>query len=447
MKRDKGSATMTKNHICVIGGGLAGSEAAWQIAKREVPVHLYEMKPVVFSPAHKLSTLGELVCTNSLRSDQLENAAGLLKEELRMLDSLIIRCADQNRVPAGGALAVDREKFSSMITEELQKNPYVTIHHEAVLEIPKDVICIVATGPLTHGSLNEDIKNYVGRDYLHFFDASAPIVTLESIDMTKAFRASRYGKGEDDYINCPMEKEEYEAFLEALVEAEVAPLKEFEDLKVFEGCMPVEVMGTRGKDTLRFGPLKPVGLINPNTGKEAYAVVQLRQDNKDGTLYNLVGFQTHLKWGEQKRVFGMIPGLEDAEFLRYGVMHRNTFIHSPNTLDHHYRMKHNPNLYFAGQITGVEGYIESCSSGLVAGINAARQFMGQDLISFPSTTSIGSLANYISDSSVRNFQPMNVNFGIMEKWEERVRDKKLKNLAIANRAIKTMSEIISTMDK
>jgi methylenetetrahydrofolate--tRNA-(uracil-5-)-methyltransferase len=430
-----------KDCIHVIGAGLAGSEAAYQIAKRGVQVKLYEMKPRHFSPAHKQETFAELVCTNSLRSDQLENAVGLLKEELRMFDSLIMRCADQTRVPAGGALAVDRDKFSALVTEEITKNERIEIIKERVEKIPEDGITIIATGPLTQGGLNDEIKKYVGQEYMHFFDASAPIVTVDSVDMSKAFKASRYGKGEDDYINCPMEQEEYETFYQALIEAEVVVLKDFEDLTVFEGCMPVEVMAQRGKETMRFGPLKPVGLMNPHTGKEPYAVVQLRQDNSEGTLYNIVGFQTHLKWGEQKKVFALIPGLENAEFIRYGVMHRNTFIHSPNTLNHYYRMIENERIYFAGQITGVEGYVESCGSGLVAGINASLQFKGEEPLDFPRITALGALAHYISDPSVRNFQPMNVNFGIMEKLDQRIRDKKAKNLEIAKRSLEWVDKI------
>jgi methylenetetrahydrofolate--tRNA-(uracil-5-)-methyltransferase len=427
--------------IHVIGAGLAGSEAAYQIAKRGIRVKLYEMKPHYYTPAHKQETFAELVCTNSLRSDQLENAVGLLKEELRMFDSLIMSCADQTRVPAGGALAVDREQFSAMVTRQITKNENIEIINEKVDKLPEDGITIIATGPLTQGGLNDEIKKYVGQEYMHFFDASAPIVTVDSVDMSKAFKASRYGKGEDDYINCPMEREEYETFYNALVEAEVVVLKDFEDLTVFEGCMPVEVMAKRGIDTMRFGPLKPVGLVNPHTGKEPYAVVQLRQDNSEGTLYNIVGFQTHLKWGEQKKVFGLIPGLENAEFIRYGVMHRNTFIHSPNTLNHYYRMIHNERIYFAGQITGVEGYVESCSSGLVSGINASLQFKGEPLLEFPRITALGALAHYVSDPTVKDFQPMNINFGIMEKLEQRMKDKKAKNLEIAKRSLAWVDKI------
>lgn len=430
-----------KEHINVIGAGLAGSEAAWQIAKRGIKVRLFEMKPKHFSPAHKSETFSELVCTNSFRSDLLENAAGLLKEELRALDSLVIRCADATRVPAGGALAVDRDGFSEMVTKAILDNPSIEVHHELVESIPQDEITIISTGPLTQGKLNDEIKEIVGSQFLSFFDASAPIVTRESVDMNIAFMASRYGKGEEDYINCPMNQEEYEAFYEALITAECVAMKDFENDRVFEGCMPVEVMAHRGADTMRFGPLKPVGLMNPHTGEQPYAVVQLRQDNAEKTLYNLVGFQTHLKWGEQKRVFGMIPGLQDAEFIRFGVMHRNTFIHSPNTLDNEYRVKKRPNIFFAGQITGVEGYIESLSSGLVAGINAVHQLKGLEGVDFTRKTAIGALANYVCDETIKNFQPMNVNFGIMEKLDMRIRDKKQKNQTLAKRALDTLEGI------
>lgn len=424
-----------KNYVNVIGAGLAGSEAAWQLAKRDIKVHLYEMKPVRYTPAHHMETFAELVCSNSLRSDQLENAVGLLKEEMRILDSIIMKCADETRVPAGGALAVDREMFSKRVTDILKTNKNISIFNEEITEIPDDAITIIATGPLTSDSLSKNISSAIGEDYLYFFDAAAPIVTYDSIDMTKAFKAARYNRGTDDYINCPMDREQYEMFWNELVNAEVAPVKDFEREIVFEGCMPVETMARRGRDTLLFGPLKPVGLTDPSTGREPYAVVQLRQDNSEGTLYNMVGFQTHLKWPEQKRVFRLIPGLENAEFVRYGVMHRNTFINSPKLLDSTYRMKSKDNIYFAGQITGVEGYIESASSGMVAGINAAMKFQGKSEVRFPSTTAIGGLSNYISDSNIKNFQPMNINFGLMEGLNQKIKDKREKNRKLSERAL------------
>ncbi len=428
--------------VSVIGAGLAGCEAAWQISKQGINVRLFEMKPIEFTPAHKIDSLAELVCSNSLRSNQIENAVGLLKEEMRMLDSLIIKTADETKVPAGGALAVDREKFSEIITSRIEQNELIEVVRGRVIErLPDEGVVIIATGPLTQGGLNEEIKNLVGSEYLHFFDASAPIVSFDSIDMTKAYKASRYGKGNDDYINCPLEKEEYEEFVSHLIKAQAVSLKEFEDRKVFEGCMPVEVMAKRGVDTLRFGPLKPVGLVNPHTGKEPYAVVQLRQDNKEGSLFNLVGFQTHLKWPEQKRVFSKIPGLENAKFQRYGVMHRNTFINSPNILDDCYRLIKDNNIYFAGQITGVEGYVESASSGFVAGLNAALAVKGLKSINFPSSTAIGALSCYISDTSISNFQPMNVNFGILDKLDEKIRNKKQKNEKIAKRALEVIGKL------
>ncbi len=428
-------------YINVIGAGLAGCEAAWQIAKRGIRVKLYEMKPEKHSPAHHIDTFAELVCSNSLRSDQLENAVGLLKEEMRILDSLIMRCADSTRVPAGGALAVDRYKFSEMVTREIRNNEYITIINQEIKDIPDDSLTVIATGPLTSEELSEAIGNMIGESYLHFFDAAAPIVEYGSIDMTKAFKAARYGRGTDDYINCPMNREEYERFWEELNKAETAEVKDFEKEVLFEGCMPVESMAKRGRDTLRFGPLKPVGLIDPKTEKEAYAVVQLRQDNEEGTMYNIVGFQTHLKWPEQKRVFGLIPGLENAKFLRYGVMHRNTFINSPKLLDSTYRMRSNPNIYFAGQITGVEGYIESASSGMVAGINAAMRVLNKNEALFPRTTATGALSNYVSDKTVKDFQPMNVNFGLMEGLEIRIKDKRKKNYEISQRALNVIRQI------
>lgn len=432
---------MKNNYINVIGAGLAGSEAAWQIAKQGINVRLFEMKPHKKTPAHHSDTFAELVCSNSLRSDMLENAVGLLKEELRRLGSLIIECADETRVPAGGALAVDREGFSKAVTDKILKNPLIEVINEEVTILCKDDITIVATGPLTSDKLADEIAKLIGDDRLYFFDAAAPIVRLDSINMDIAFKASRYDKGEADYINCPMNKEEYLKFYEALINAETVELKEFEDNRVFEGCMPIETMAKRGVDTIRFGPLKPVGLIDPKTGKESYAIVQLRQDDKAATLYNFVGFQTHLKWGEQKRVFRMIPGLEKAEFERYGVMHRNTFINSPALLDNVYRLKKQPNLFFAGQMTGVEGYVESTASGFVAGINAARQLNGQEDFIFPSSTAIGSLARYISNPGTAKFQPMNVNFGIIDPLNERIRNKKERYRTVANRALETIEKL------
>ncbi|TYQ13152.1 UNVERIFIED_CONTAM: methylenetetrahydrofolate--tRNA-(uracil-5-)-methyltransferase [Acetivibrio alkalicellulosi] len=421
--------------INVIGAGLAGCEASWQIAKRGIKVKLYEMKPVSFSPAHHLDTFAELVCSNSFRSDQLENAVGLLKEEMRLLDSLIIKCADETRVPAGGALAVDREKFSKLVTDCIKANDNIEIVTEEVTDIPKEGITVVASGPLTSELLSESIGQLIGEQYLHFFDAAAPIVTFESIDMTKAFRAARYDRGTKDYINCPMTKEEYENFWNELTNAQLADVKDFEKEVVFEGCMPVETMAKRGIDTLRFGPLKPVGLIDPALGKEAYAVVQLRQDNEEGTLYNMVGFQTRLKWPEQKRVLRMIPGLENAEFVRYGVMHRNTFLNSPKLINSDYSLIKSPNIYFAGQITGVEGYVESASSGMLAGINSAMDFLGKERITFPKITAIGALSNYISDKNIKNFQPMNVNFGLMDSLNAKIKDKRKRYYEISMRSL------------
>jgi methylenetetrahydrofolate--tRNA-(uracil-5-)-methyltransferase len=433
-------------YINVIGAGLAGSEAAWQAAKRGLKVRLYEMKPHKRSEAHKLDTFAELVCSNSLRSDRLENAVGLLKEEMRHMDSLIMRCADAVRIPAGGALAVDREGFSAAVTKELSDHPNITVYREEVTEPPKDGITIIATGPLTSEALAGYIVSVTGRDSLYFYDAAAPIVTFESIDMTKAFRASRYGRGTDDYINCPMDRKQYDVFYNELVKAETAPLHTFEKTILFSGCMPVESIAANGYDALRFGPLKPVGIIDPATGKEPYAVVQLRQDNKAGTLYNIVGFQTHLRWPEQKRVFGLIPGLENAEFARYGVMHRNTYINSPGLLDATYRMISRPELYFAGQITGVEGYVESASSGLVAGINAAMQCMGRERIVFPEDTAIGSLASYISGNSTGKLQPMNASFGLISAPAQRPRSKKEKYKIMADIALKRIEEIKASAD-
>ena len=425
------------NKIIIVGAGMAGSEAAWQAAQRGIQVELYEMRPVKSTPAHKTEYFAELVCSNSLRGAGLENAVGVLKEEMRRLNSLIMEAADATKVPAGGALAVDRLGFSRYITEKLEQHPLVNVHHEELEEIPyaDDAVTIVASGPLTAGKLAEDIGRLMGDQYLYFYDAAAPIVTLESVDMTKAWKGSRYNKGEAAYINCPMNKEEYHRFWTELVAAEKTPTKDFEKEKFFEGCMPVEEMASRGEDTLLYGPLKPVGLENPADGTRYHAVVQLRQDNADGTLYNIVGFQTHLKWPEQRRVFGMIPGLEQAEFVRYGVMHRNTFINYPEKMLPTMQFKHNQNLFFAGQMTGVEGYVESASSGLVAGINAVRLCQGLEPVVFPQETAHGSLCHYITTAPAKHFQPMNVNFGIMSPIKEKIRDKKLKKQRIAERAL------------
>ena len=428
--------------VKVIGAGLAGCEAAWQLAKRGIKVKLYDMKPHKYSPAHNLPSFCELVCSNSLRSDMLENAVGLLKEEMRQLGSLVMECADATRLPAGGALAVDRVGFSKLVTQKLTENENIEIINEEVTEIDTDEYTIVASGPLTSDMLYENILKLIGKDYLHFFDAAAPIVTTESIDMSKAYKASRYGRGTDDYINCPMTEEEYSLFYDALVNAETAHLHDEDKKTVFEGCMPVEVMAKRGRETLLFGPLKPVGLENPKDGKEPYAVVQLRQDNKDGTLYNIVGFQTHLKFGEQKRVLSMIPGLENAEFVRYGVMHRNTFINSPGVLNKYYQLINNPKVFFAGQITGVEGYVESASSGLCAGVNMANYICEKKMTDFTRYTAVGALGYYISEGSVGTFQPMNVTFGIIEPLGQRVRKKREKNALISQRALEKLKEII-----
>lgn len=432
---------MITDYVKVIGAGLAGSEAAWQIARQGIKVKLYEMKPFKKTPAHHIDTFAELVCSNSLRSDMLENGVGLLKEELRRLGSLIMECADETRIPAGGALAVDRHAFSQKVTEKIKSNPLIEVIHEEITSLSDDVITVIATGPLTSDALASEIAKLIGGESLYFFDAAAPIVRLDSINLDIAFRASRYDKGTADYLNCPMNREEYDIFYDALINAETVTLKDFEDNRVFEGCMPVEVMAKRGRDTLRFGPLKPVGLKDPRTGKEPYAVVQLRQDNTLGTLYNMVGFQTHLKWGEQKRVFSLIPGLENAEFERYGVMHRNTYINSPVLLDATYNMKSRPNLFFAGQMTGVEGYIESAGSGFVAGINAGRMAKGIDKFIFPGNTMIGAMARYISSPVSGKFQPMNANFGIMDQQKERTRNKKERNLKAAQRSLEIIDDI------
>ena len=426
--------------VKVIGAGLAGSEAAWQLARRGIQVTLYEMKPHKKSPAHHADTFAELVCSNSLRGDKLENAVGLLKEELRRMGSLIMECADATRVEAGGCLAVDRYGFSQMVTDKIRANPNITVVEEEVTEVPEGPV-IIATGPLTSDALSDAIGKYFGANYLHFFDAAAPLVTAESIDMNEAWWQSRYDRGTPDYINCAMDRQQYEAFLKELISAEEAEVHGFEDKNVFEGCMPVEVMGRRGFDTLRFGPLKPVGLTDPKTGKEPYAVVQLRQDNADKTVFNLVGFQTHLKFGEQKRVFSMIPALKNAEFVRYGVMHRNTFLRSPGLLDRYYSDLRNPMVAFAGQMTGVEGYVESTASGMLAAIAMAARIQGREVPDFPKTTAIGALGLYISDTTVENFQPMNVNFSIISPLEQRIRKKAEKNLAIANRALAVIDQL------
>lgn len=434
--------------VIIIGAGLAGSEAAWQAAQRGITVELYEMRPEKSTPAHKTAGFAELVCSNSLRGAGLENAVGVLKEEMRRLDSIILEAADATRVPAGGALAVDREGFSRYITEKVSSHPLITVHQEEIGQIPstEEAVVIVASGPLTAGSLAGDIAHRMGQDYLYFYDAAAPIVTLESVDMSKAYKASRYGKGEAAYINCPMEKDEYEHFWNELVTAEKTPTREFEKEKFFEGCMPVEEMASHGVDTLLFGPLKPVGLEHPETGKRPHAVVQLRQDNAAATLYNIVGFQTHLKWPEQRRVFGLIPGLEQAEFVRYGVMHRNTFINSPETMRATMQFKGEPRLFFAGQMTGVEGYVESAASGLVAGINAARLCQGKEPVVFPAETAHGALCHYITTAAQKHFQPMNVNFGIMAPLTERIRDKKRKKQRLAERALEKLMEFRETLD-
>ncbi len=421
--------------VTVVGAGLAGSEAAWQLAERGFAVTLMEMKPEKKSPAHHSDDFAELVCSNSLRGDRLENAVGLLKEELRRLDSVILVCADATRVEAGGCLAVDRFGFSAMVTEKLRTHPNITVVSGEVTELPPPPV-IIATGPLTSDAMSEAIAAYFGQaEYLHFFDAAAPLVTKDSIDMRYAWFASRYDRGSADYINCALSKEEYTAFVLELRTAEEAPVHGFEDKNVFEGCMPVEVMARRGEDTLRYGPLKPVGLRDPKTGREPYAVIQLRQDNAAGNIYNLVGFQTHLKFPEQRRVFSMIPALHDAEFVRYGVMHRNTFLNSPQLLDNTYADRNNPLLAFAGQMTGVEGYVESCASGYLAAVSMAARLRGEPIPDYTNQTAIGALAHYISDLSVTAFQPMNINFGILAPLNERVKGKANRNLAIANRAL------------
>ena len=425
--------------VTVIGGGLAGSEAAYQIAKRGIKVKLYEMKPEKFSPAHSNPNLAEIVCSNSFKSNSRTNACGLLKEELRRLDSLLIKIADETKVPAGQALAVDREAFSKMVNEQIESNPNIEVIHKECEKIESENgITVIATGPLTSKTMAEQIINITGKDRLAFYDAAAPIIEKDSINFNIAFYGDRYGKeGDSSYINLPMNKEEYLQFYNELVNAEVVTLHEFEKKEIFEGCMPIEKMAKRGEDTIRFGPLKPVGFTDPRTGTKPYAIIQLRQDNSEGTLYNMVGFQTNLKFGEQKRVFSLIPGLKNAEFVKYGVMHRNTFINSPELLDNTYNLKNNKNIYFAGQITGVEGYVESISSGLVAGINASLQYRKEEKKTFPKETVIGALADYIQTPN-KNFQPMNANFGILPPLEEKIRDKQQRYEKMAQRALKNI---------
>ncbi|WP_103105936.1 FADH(2)-oxidizing methylenetetrahydrofolate--tRNA-(uracil(54)-C(5))-methyltransferase TrmFO [Brevibacillus reuszeri] len=428
---------MTLPTITVVGAGLAGSEAAWQIAQAGVPVKLYEMRPKTQTPAHHTDKFAELVCSNSLRANTLTNAVGVLKEEMRRLGSVIISAADRCAVPAGGALAVDRHEFADYVTEAVRNHPLVEVVTDEITEIPEGIV-VIATGPLTSPALSQQLKDLTGEEYLYFYDAAAPILEKESIDMNKVFVASRYDKGEAAYLNCPMSEEEFNRFYDELIAAEAVPLKEFEKEIFFEGCMPIEVMAKRGRQTMVFGPLKPVGLIDPRTGKKPYAVVQLRQDNGAATLYNIVGFQTHLKWPEQKRVFSMIPGLENCEIVRYGVMHRNTFINSPKLLKPTYQYKERETLFFAGQMTGVEGYVESAASGLLAGINAARLAKGDELLVLPPETVIGSMARYITTADSKHFQPMNANFGLVPELPERIRNKREKNEKLAERALDTI---------
>lgn len=437
---------MTISPVHVIGAGLAGCEAVTQLTRHGIPVILHEMRPVKSDEAHKTVYFAELVCSNSLRAGNIENAVGLLKEEMRRLGSLIMQKADEHQVPAGGALAVDRDGFAAAVTEAVKANPLVTVIHEEVTDLESlEGTVIVASGPLTSDALFADIKKLLQADYLHFFDAAAPIVTADSLDYDKVYRASRYDKGGADYLNCPFyTKEDYVAFWEALCNAESAPVKDFEH-DVFEACMPIEEMAVRGEDTMRFGPLKPVGLIDPRNGKEAYAVVQLRQDNAAASLYNLVGFQTHLKWPEQRRVFGMIPGLENAEFVRFGVMHKNTYLNSPQLLDKHFNLRSNKRFYFAGQMTGVEGYVESAASGLMAGLAAARAVLELPEVEFPDVTAHGALANYISNPAIENFQPMNINFGLIPPLTVRIRKKREKNAQIAARALEALDGVLPAL--
>ncbi|KOS25664.1 tRNA (uracil-5-)-methyltransferase [Bacillus anthracis] len=433
---------MTTQVVNVIGAGLAGSEAAYQIAKRGVQVRLYEMRPVRQTPAHHTDKFAELVCSNSLRANTLTNAVGVIKEEMRLMDSVIIRAADECSVPAGGALAVDRHEFAAKVTEYVKNHPNVTVMNEEITEIPEGPT-IIATGPLTSPDLSAQLKELTGEDYFYFYDAAAPIVEKDSIDMNKVYLKSRYDKGEAAYLNCPMTEEEFDRFYEALIAAEKIPLKEIEKKIFFEGCMPVEVMASRGRQTLVFGPMKPVGLEDPKTGKTPYAVVQLRQDDAAGTLYNIVGFQTHLKWGPQKEVLQLIPGLENAEIVRYGVMHRNTFINSPNLLRPTYQYKQRDDLFFAGQMTGVEGYVESAASGLLAGINAARLVKGEEPVVLPPVTAMGSMANYITATNAKNFQPMNANFGLFAPLEKKIKKKAERNEAYATRALEMIRNFVN----
>ena len=432
---------MNENHVTVIGAGLAGSECAWQLAQRGIRVTLREMKPEKTTPAHVTPYFAELCCSNSLRAAGLENAVGLLKEELRRLDSLIIRCADSTRVPAGGALAVDRHGFAKMVTAEIENHPLITVVPGEVTEIPEGEV-VIASGPLTSDALADKLAALFGNaDTLHFFDAAAPLVSYDSVDMSSAYFASRYDKGTPDYINCPMNEEEYKTFWAELVKAEEAEVHGFDDGGVFEGCMPVEVMARRGEDTLRFGPLKPKGLPDPKTGKDPYAVVQLRKDNADGSIYNLVGFQTHLKWPEQKRVFSMIPALHEAQYLRYGVMHRNTYLDSPRLLDRYYRLRSDKRISFAGQMTGVEGYVESCASGFLVGVEMARRLLGLPPVDFPRETAIGALGLYVSNDTVGAFQPMNINFGIIPPLGYKVKGKRNKNAELSARSLSIIDTI------
>ena len=436
---------MTSKRVTVIGAGLAGSEAAFQIAEQGIQVDLYEMRPKKMTPAHHTSGFAELVCTNSLRANQVTNAAGLIKEEMRHLNSLIIQAADATALPAGGALAVDRENFSAYVTKALEEHPNITIHLDELTELPEG-ITVVATGPLTSEPLSQSIQQFIETEGLYFYDAAAPVLEKDSINMEKVYLKSRYDKGEAAYLNCPMTKEEFENFYHELITAEVAPLKEFEEEKYFDGCMPFEVMASRGEKTLLFGPMKPVGLEDPKTGKIPYAVVQLRQDNAAGSLYNIVGFQTHLKWGEQKRILRMIPGLENVEIVRYGVMHRNTFLNSPKILRATYQSQKRDDLFFAGQMTGVEGYVESAASGLLAGLNAARMASGQECVVFPKETMIGAMSHYITNTDSKHFQPMNANFGIIEPLGgKKIRDKQLKNQMIADKALAALDEFVQTI--
>lgn len=431
------------DRVTIVGAGLAGSEAAWQLAQRGIPVRLIEMRPGASTPAHHTAYFAELVCSNSLRAAALTNAVGLLKEEMRRLGSVVMAAADAHRVPAGGALAVDRMGYAAAVTDAVRSHPLIEVVEERVDKIPEEGVVIIATGPLTDGALAADIEAFCGGEGLHFYDAAAPIVTKESLDESVVYRASRYGKGEAAYLNCPMNETEYKAFQQALAGAETAEVHGFENKKVFEGCMPIEVMAQRGEDTMRFGPMKPVGLPDPRTGKDPYAVVQLRQDNEEGTLYNIVGFQTHLKWGEQRRVFGMIPGLAHAEFVRYGVMHRNTYIDSPDLLNATMEARKRPGLFFAGQMTGVEGYVESAASGIAAAFGAAARVRGEAPAPFPRETALGSLTHYISHYEGKNFQPMNVNFGLMPPLPQRV-PKKEKNQKIADRALAALDAFLET---